>query len=133
MANHLFLLEFNRHWLTVMQILQELRVSDTVIKYLFLDYQYKETGFSNIMSAATKAMTDDELLTMVQKACFQILLGRCRKYKWHWRKKIFPGRTDMIAAGASGFGIMALIVGTERKFITRQQSVETILKNYFFS
>ncbi|MEO6221079.1 MAG: glucoamylase family protein, partial [Ginsengibacter sp.] len=31
-------------------------------------------------------------------------------------------------AGASGFGIMALIVGTERKFITRKQSVERFLK-----
>jgi hypothetical protein len=30
----------------------------------------------------------------------------------------------MIASGASGFGIMALIVGAERKFITRQQAAE---------
>jgi hypothetical protein len=30
----------------------------------------------------------------------------------------------MIASGASGFGIMALIVGVERKFITRDQAVE---------
>jgi len=34
----------------------------------------------------------------------------------------------MIAAGASGFGIMALIVGTERKFISREQSVERFMK-----
>jgi hypothetical protein len=35
-----------------------------------------------------------------------------------------PGRQNMVASGASGFGIMALIVGAERKFITRQQAVE---------
>jgi hypothetical protein len=34
----------------------------------------------------------------------------------------------MIAAGASGFGIMALIAGTERKFITREQSAERFLQ-----
>jgi len=34
----------------------------------------------------------------------------------------------MIAIGASGFGIMALIVGTERNFITREQSVERFTK-----
>ncbi len=72
-------------------------------------------------------MTDDELLTMVQKACF--------RYYWEgaentsgMAKEDIPGRTDMIAAGTSGFGIMALIVGTERKFITRKQSLERFLK-----
>jgi exo beta-1,2-glucooligosaccharide sophorohydrolase (non-reducing end) len=96
-------------------------------KISFLDYQYKETWFSNIASAETKIMNDDELLTMVQKACF--------RYYWEgaemasgMAKENIPGRLDMIAAGASGFGIMALIVGTERKFITRQQSVKRFLK-----
>ncbi len=63
-------------------------------------------------------MTDDELLTMVQEACF--------RYYWEGAepnsglaKENIPGRQNMIATGASGFGIMALIVGTERKFITQ--------------
>src|SRR5947209_8269468 len=33
-----------------------------------------------------------------------------------------PGDPDLVATGASGFGIMALIVGTERGFIPREQS-----------
>ena len=96
-------------------------------KISFLNYQYKETRFSNISSAATKPMTDDQLLTMVQEACF--------RYYWEGSEKIsglskenIPGRTNMIAAGASGFGIMALIVGTERKFITRKQSITRFIK-----
>ena len=96
-------------------------------KISFLNDQYKETGFSNVVSAQTKAMTDDELLTMVQRACF--------RYYWEGNeiesglaKEDIPGRTNMIACGASGFGIMALIVGTERKFITRRQSVERFIK-----
>src|SRR5208283_5145574 len=32
------------------------------------------------------------------------------------------------AVGASGFGIMALIAGTERHFITREQCAERLLK-----
>ena len=40
-------------------------------KISFLNNQYKETGLSNSVSAATKAMTDDQLLTMVQEACFR--------------------------------------------------------------
>jgi len=96
-------------------------------KISFLDDQYKETGFSNIVSAATKAMTDDQLLTMIQKACFRYYWEGAEKNSGLAKEDI-PGRTNMIAAGASGFGIMALIVGTERKFITRQQSVERFLK-----
>ena len=96
-------------------------------KISFLNYQYKETPLSNAVSGTTKAMTDDQLLTMVQEACF--------RYYWEGAentsglaKENIPGRTNMIAAGASGFGIMALIVGTERKFITRKQSVERFIK-----
>ncbi len=96
-------------------------------KISFLNNQYKESGLSNIATAATKAMTDDELLTMVQEACF--------RYYWEGNENLsglakenIPGRTNMIAAGASGFGIMALIVGTERKFITRKQSAERFIK-----
>ena len=96
-------------------------------KISFLNYTYKETGLSNSVSAFTKAMTDADLLTMVQKACF--------RYYWEGAENVsgmakenIPGRANMIAAGASGFGIMALIVGTERKFITRKQSVERFLK-----
>jgi hypothetical protein len=96
-------------------------------KISFLDYRYQETRLSNSVSATTKAMTDDDFLTIIQKSCF--------RYYWEGAEKVsglskedIPGRNNMIAAGASGFGIMALIVGTERKFITREQSVKRFLK-----
>ena len=96
-------------------------------KISFLNYQYKETGSSNTVSATTKAMTDDQLLTMVQDACFRYYWDGAENASGLAKENI-PGRTDMIAAGASGFGIMALIVATERKFITRKQSVERFIK-----
>jgi hypothetical protein len=43
-------------------------------------------------------------------------------------KENIPGRQNMIASGASGFGIMALIVGTERGFISRDESVARFVK-----
>jgi exo beta-1,2-glucooligosaccharide sophorohydrolase (non-reducing end) len=93
----------------------------------FLNSQYKLTNLSLPDSVSTKPMTDDELLTMVQEACF--------RYYWEGAesnsglaKENIPGRQNMIACGASGFGIMALLVGTERKFITREVSVERFVK-----
>jgi exo beta-1,2-glucooligosaccharide sophorohydrolase (non-reducing end) len=100
-------------------------------KYLYkismLNYRYREGAFSNSVAATTRPMTDDELLSMVQEACF--------RYYWEGNeaesglsRENIPGRVHMIAAGASGFGIMALIVGTERKFITRKESVDRFHK-----
>ncbi|MGH2647884.1 MAG: glucoamylase family protein [Ginsengibacter sp.] len=96
-------------------------------KISFLNYKYEETALSNAFSATTRQMTDDQFLTMIQRACF--------RYYWEGAETIsglakedIPGRTDMIATGASGFGIMALLVGTERKFITHEQSIERFLK-----
>ena len=96
-------------------------------KITFLNSKYEETKFSPPFAAETKSMTDDELLTMVQEAAF--------RYYWEGAepnsglaKENIPGRHNMIATGASGFGIMALIVGTERKFITRDESVARFIK-----
>src|SRR5688500_17319426 len=96
-------------------------------KITLLDRNYNETDFSNTVSAFTKAQNDDELLDMVQEAHF--------RYYWEGAEKNsglalenIHGRRHMIATGASGFGIMALITGAERKFITRQQLVERFLK-----
>ncbi|MEP6615616.1 MAG: glucoamylase family protein [Ginsengibacter sp.] len=100
-------------------------------KISMLNYGYQENHFSNIVSAATHSMTDDELLSMVQEACF--------RYYWEGAEKVsglanenFLGRTNMIATGASGFGMLAMLAGTERKFITRAQSVERFLKIVYF-
>ncbi len=96
-------------------------------KISFLNDNYEETELSSPVSAETKPMTDDELLTMVQEASF--------RYYWEgaesssgMAKENIPGRQNMIASGASGFGIMALIVGTERGFISRDESVTRFVK-----
>ncbi|HLT91173.1 MAG TPA: glucoamylase family protein [Woeseiaceae bacterium] len=73
---------------------------------------------SNVAAATTRAMTDEELLTMVQEASF--------RYYWdgaHPEAALalenVPGDPNLLATGASGFGIMALLVGAERGFEPR--------------
>lgn len=93
----------------------------------FLDNDYKESALSSPVKATTGIMTDDDLLTMVQEASFRYYWEGAEPNSGMAREDI-PGRQNMIATGASGFGIMALIVGTERKFITRGESVDRFLQ-----
>ncbi len=93
----------------------------------FLGPDYKESAVSNKLSAKTRSMSDEELLDMVQQAHF--------RYYWEGAEpnsglalENIPGRQNMVALGASGFGIMSILVGAERNFITRQQAVERFLK-----
>ncbi|HKH60377.1 MAG TPA: glucoamylase family protein [Flavitalea sp.] len=96
-------------------------------KISFVGYDYAESRLSAAVSARTKSMTDDEMLTMVQEACFRYYYEAAEKESGLAKENI-PGRHNMIAMGASGFGIMAMIVGTERKFISRNEAVERFLK-----
>ena len=96
-------------------------------KISFVGYDYKESKLSAPVSTRTRRMTDDELLTMVQEACFRYYFEGAERQSGLAKENI-PGRHNMIATGASGFGMMALIAGTERKFITRDQAVERFLR-----
>ena len=91
------------------------------------DWQYRQSAFSNVASASTHELSDDELLTMLQKACFHYYWEGADPHSGMARENI-PGDDRIVATGASGFGIMALMVGVERGFITRQQGVERLTK-----
>ena len=96
-------------------------------KISLLNRSYTESKHSASVSGVTKNLTDDELLTMVQEACFRYYWEGAESFSGLARENI-PGRKNMIATGASGFGLMALIVAVERKFITRQLAADRILK-----
>jgi hypothetical protein len=92
-----------------------------------VDRSYRQSALSEATTAATKELSDDELLTMLQEACF--------RYYWEGAHPIagttlenIPGDERIVATGASGFGIMALIVGVDRGFITREQGLERLTK-----
>ena len=92
-----------------------------------VDRSYRQSAFSDTASASTRELTDDELLTMLQEACF--------RYYWEGAHPAagltlenIPGDDRIVSTGASGFGIMALIVGVDRGFITRQQGLDRFAK-----
>lgn len=91
------------------------------------DAMYHESKLSEAAEAATHPMSDDDLLTMVQEACFRYYWEGAHPNSGTTRENT-PGDDDMVATGASGFGIMALIVGVDRGFITREQGLHRMLK-----
>jgi hypothetical protein len=87
----------------------------------------RESALSAAVTATTHPMTDDELLTMVEEASFRYYWEQAEPHSSMTRESA-PGDDDVIAMGASGFGIMATIVGAERGFVTRDQAVERLLR-----
>jgi len=91
------------------------------------DKAYKLSTFSKAASASTREFSDDELLTMLQEACFHYYWEGADPHSGMTRENI-PGDVRIVATGASGMGIATLIVGVDRKFITREQGVERLTK-----
>lgn len=89
------------------------------------DSEYRESQQSAPASATTHAMSDDQLLTMLEEACFRYYWEGADPYSGMALENI-PGDDRIIATGASGFGIMALVVGVERGFITREQGARRL-------
>jgi exo beta-1,2-glucooligosaccharide sophorohydrolase (non-reducing end) len=87
----------------------------------------EKSAMSAAVATATHALTDDELLTMLQEECFGYYWDSAGPNSGMTRENI-PGDDRILATGASGFGIMALIVGIERGFITRNEGVARLTK-----
>lgn len=80
----------------------------------------------NASAPVRPVVSDEELLTLVQQQTF--------KYFWDFghpvsglaRERNTSG--DLVTIGGSGFGVMAIIVGIERGFITRAEGVARLKK-----
>lgn len=71
-------------------------------------------------------ITDEELLTLVQEQTFKYFWDFAHPASGMARERNTSG--DLVTSGGSGFGIMALIVGMHRNFITRDQGLERMEK-----
>jgi len=69
-------------------------------------------------------ISDEELLTHVQRQTFRYFWEFAHPASGMARERNTSG--DLVTTGGSGFGIMALIVGVERGFISRSQGVERL-------
>lgn len=79
-----------------------------------------------------KRLSDDELMTLVQKQTFRYFWDFAHPESGLARERS-NDRLEIATIGGSGFGVMAIIVGVERGFITREQGAERLLKIVEFS
>ena len=71
-------------------------------------------------------ISDDALLTLVQEQTFRYFWDFAQPNSGMARERNSSG--DLVTSGGSGFGLMSMIVGIERNFITRSQGLERIDK-----
>ena len=79
-------------------------------------------------------LTDDELMTLVQKKTCQYFLEGAEPNSGMARERyhvdgIYP-RNDkhVVTSGGAGFGVLAIVVAIEREFISRAEGLERIYK-----
>ncbi|MBW6490345.1 MAG: T9SS type A sorting domain-containing protein [Lentimicrobium sp.] len=77
-------------------------------------------------NSSTRIFTDDELLEMVQKYTFRYFSDFAHPVSGMSRER--NTSDNVVTTGGSGFGIMALTVGIERGFISREAGIAQMLK-----
>lgn len=97
-------------------------------KIAAVDKRYRQSLFSKTVKAQTRELSDDELLTMLQQACFRYYWEQGSHPQAGMALESVPGDPRIVATGASGFGVMAIMVGMDRGFITREQGIERLNK-----
>lgn len=91
-----------------------------------LNDDYLESIPSDTVSATTFFMTDEQLLTSVQEATFRYFYHFGHPVSGLTRDgSIYP---DVCGSGATGFGLMTLVVGAERNFVPRDSVAIRVLK-----
>ena len=79
-------------------------------------------------------LSDEDLMTLVQEQTFQYFWDGAEPVSGLARERIhidghYPlNDKNVVTSGGSGFGIMAILVGIERNFITREQGLERLEK-----
>lgn len=100
----------------------------STVVFTFFSCQKKES------TKKTAELSEDSLLTLVQAKTFQYFWdgaeptsGAARE-RFHVDGEYPDNDKHIITTGGTGFGVMAILVGIERKFITREQGVERLTK-----
>lgn len=93
------------------------------------DLSNNESPMSAELTTFTHLMSDTEFLDMTQRGTF--------RYFWDWgdpnsgiaRERWQPNENDVTnTIGGGGFGVMAILVGIERGFISREQGIARMKK-----
>ncbi|MGE5499265.1 MAG: glucoamylase family protein, partial [Syntrophothermus sp.] len=90
------------------------------------DLSGNESGMSSEAIGSTTSLSDSALMDMVQRETFKFFWDYAHPVSGLIRDR--TGGGDVVTSGGSGFGVMALLVGIERGFITRAQGVVRMLQ-----
>ncbi len=91
-----------------------------------------DTG--TVDTGASNSLTDDSLMTLVQYRTFQYFWGGAEPTSGAARERfhaddVYPQNDKhIITSGGTGFGVMAILVGIEREFVTRAEGFQRLNK-----
>jgi hypothetical protein len=91
-----------------------------------------ESRPSGTVSAATYAMTDEQLLNSIQEATFRYCWDFAHPDSGMIRERFASYDRQTVTTGGSGFGLINIVVGAERGWITRTEAAERVLKMVSF-
>lgn len=120
------------YWTTVPKEKTFLMLSNLGLNYTLtlkvsaVDSSGNESPISDSVVATTHQMTDEEFLDMTQRATFRYFWDYAHPVSGLIRERLGSGET--VTSGGSGFGIMALIIGAERGFKSRDLVKKRLLK-----
>jgi len=89
-------------------------------------------------TSRVEKLSEDSLLTLVEYRTFQYFWDGAEQASGMARERfhidnVYPENDkNVITVGGSGFGVMAMLVGMERGFITRQEGYSRLRKNVDF-
>jgi hypothetical protein len=105
-----------------------LSISSTIKGQNLETFAYQSREFYTAESDELKfpLISDEELLTKVQEQTFKYFWDFAHPESGLARERDSSG--DIVTTGGSGFGLMAIIVGIERGFISRSEGIERLTK-----
>lgn len=105
-----------------------LNISSDLLSEDGLIFNGFEKPFFTAVDSSSKfpEISDDDLLTLIQEQTFKYFWDFAHPESGMARERNTSG--DLVTVGGSGFGVMAILTGIERGFITRQQGVDRLEK-----
>ncbi|MFH0909824.1 MAG: glucoamylase family protein [bacterium] len=91
-----------------------------------INHEFQESPASATVTAESVAMHEKTLVTYAQEAAFRYFYDYGHPVSGLARER--KGSGDICTVGGTGFGLMTLMVGADRGFITREEAAARILK-----
>ncbi len=93
-----------------------------------VDSSGNESPLSEPVTATTHKMNDADLLTMVERSTFRYFWDYAHPESGLIREGYLSHPGNITTTGGTGFGLMAILVGIERGFISRQEGIDRYIK-----